>query len=112
MVEQTAKAVRAETERAALGLLRERANLVGEAATARHDRDQLAESLRAANARYAERYDAAVQGGWTPEDLAKLGLDAPEATTGRRRRSRRPASTSGPQQDDDQVVHADTGGQA
>ncbi|MGC5033807.1 hypothetical protein [Micromonospora sp. DT229] len=112
MVEQSAKAVRAETERAALGLLRERANLVGEAATARHDRDQLAEALRAANARYAERYAAAIEGGWTVDDLARLGLDAPESSTAKRRRSRRPASLSGPQQLDDQTVHADAGGQA
>ncbi|MFY1573338.1 hypothetical protein ACN26Z_00390 [Verrucosispora sp. WMMD703] len=111
MAQQSAKAARAETEKAALGLLRDRANLVGEAATARHDRDQLAEALRAANARYAERYAAAVEGGWTADDLAKLGLDAPESSTVKRRRSRRPASASGEQQRDDQVVHADTGGQ-
>lgn len=88
MAEPSAKAVRAETEKAALQLLRERANLVGEAATARHDRDQLAEALREANARYAERYAAALQGGWTPDDLVKLGLDTPESAPARRRRPR------------------------
>ncbi|GIJ28283.1 hypothetical protein Vqi01_34450 [Micromonospora qiuiae] len=94
MAEQTAKAVRAETEKAALQLLRERANLVGEAATARHERDQLAEALREANARYADRYAAALQGGWTPDDLTKLGLDAPVSAPARRRRPPRSTSPS------------------
>ncbi|GAB3866186.1 hypothetical protein GCM10029963_79890 [Micromonospora andamanensis] len=111
MAEQSAKAVRAETEKAALGLLRERANLVGEAATARHDRDQLAEALSAANSRYAESYAAAMDGGWTADDLAKLGLDAPESNTVRRRRPRRPASPSDSQHREDLVSDADTGGQ-
>ncbi|WP_047891168.1 hypothetical protein [Micromonospora sp. RV43] len=96
MAEQSAKAVRSETERAALALLRERANLVGDAATARHERDQLAESLREANARYADRYDAALRGGWTVQDLAKLGLDAPESAPARRRRPPRPATPAEP----------------
>jgi hypothetical protein len=92
MAELSAKAVRGETEKAALQLLRERANLVGEAATARHERDQLAGALREANARYGERYTAAVQGGWTEEELARLGLDAPESGPSRRRRvPRQPA---------------------
>ncbi|MEV4826485.1 hypothetical protein [Micromonospora sp. NPDC049274] len=91
MAELSAKAVRGETEKAALQLLRERANLVGEAATARHERDQLAGALREANARYGERYAAAVQGGWTEDELARLGLDAPEPGPSRRRRAPRPA---------------------
>ncbi|MFF0182594.1 hypothetical protein ACFYPF_26245 [Micromonospora sp. NPDC005223] len=96
MAEQSAKAVRSETEKAALQLLRERANLVGEAATARHERDQLAGALREANARYGERYTAAVQGGWTEEELARLGLDAPESAPSRRRRAPRQAMPSAP----------------
>ncbi|WP_433121930.1 hypothetical protein [Micromonospora sp. CA-246542] len=92
MAELTAKAVRGETERAALQLLRERANLVGEAATARHERDQLAGALREANARYAERYTAALQGGWTGDELTKLGLDAPESAPSRRRRAPQPVT--------------------
>ena len=94
MAEQSAKAVRNETEKAALQLLRERANLVGEAATARHERDQLADALREAHARYGERYTAAVQGGWTEEELARLGLDAPQSGPTRRRRAPRPAPTA------------------
>ncbi|WP_089156011.1 hypothetical protein [Micromonospora sp. NBS 11-29] len=102
MAEQSAKAVRSETEKAALQLLRERANLVGEAATARHERDQLAGALREANARYGERYAAAVQGGWTEEELARLGLDAPpQPGPTRRRRAPRPAAPSAP---DEQVT--------
>lgn len=85
MVEQSSKVVRSQTVKAALNLLRERTNLVGEAATARHERDQLAEALRQANDRYSERYAAAVQGGWTADELARLGLDAPESSTTRRR---------------------------
>ncbi len=96
MTEQTAKAVRSETEKAALQLLRERANLVGEAATARHERDQLVEALRGANARYADRYAAALQGGWTPDDLVRLGLDAPESGPARRRRAPRSTPPSPP----------------
>ncbi|PWU52739.1 hypothetical protein DLJ47_17975 [Micromonospora sp. S4605] len=96
MAEQSAKAVRSETEKAALALLRERANLVGEAATARHERDQLAEALREANARYSARYTAALQGGWTADELAKLGLDAPESGPARRRRPTRSASSPVP----------------
>lgn len=92
MADQSAKAVRNETEKAALQLLRERANLVGEAATARHERDQLASALREADTRYGERYTAAVQGGWTEEELARLGLDAPQAGPTRRRRAPRPAA--------------------
>ncbi|MEV0005863.1 hypothetical protein AB0H28_26760 [Micromonospora sp. NPDC050980] len=94
MAEQSAKAVRSETEKAALQLLRQRANLVGEAATARHERDQLADALREANARYSERYTAAVQGGWTEEELARLGLDAPQPGPARRRRARPAAPTA------------------
>ncbi|WP_433233909.1 hypothetical protein ACQP2H_31930 (plasmid) [Micromonospora sp. CA-248260] len=89
MVEQSAKAIRSETEKAALRLLRERANLVGEAATARHERDQLAEALRQANDHYNARYSAALAGGWTPDELTKLGLDAPDQGPSRRRRSAR-----------------------
>jgi hypothetical protein len=100
MAEQSAKAVRSETEKAALQLLRERANLVGEAATARHERDQLAGALREANARYGERYAAAVQGGWTEEELARLGLEAPEASPSRRRRVPRPTPAAGPGEQD------------
>ncbi|RAN98226.1 hypothetical protein [Micromonospora noduli] len=96
MAELSAKAVRGETEKAALQLLRERANLVGEAATARHERDQLAGALRDANARYAERYTAALQGGWTGEELAKLGLDAPESAPARRRRAPQPVTPHTP----------------
>lgn len=98
MVEQSAKTVRSETEKAALQLLRERANLVGEAATARHERDQLAEALRQANDRYNARYTAALQGGWTTEDLDKLGLDAPESGSSRRRRPSRSTATEPGQQ--------------
>lgn len=94
MAEQSAKAVRSETEKAALQLLRERANLVGEAATARHERDQLADALREASTRYADRYAAALQGGWTAEELARLGLDAPESAPARRRRPPRPVSSA------------------
>ncbi|MET7817348.1 hypothetical protein [Micromonospora zamorensis] len=92
MAELSAKAVRGETEKAALQLLRERANLVGEAATARHERDQLVGALREANARYAERYSAALQGGWTGDELVKLGLDAPESVPSRRRRAPQPVT--------------------
>ncbi|MFY1599857.1 hypothetical protein [Micromonospora sp. WMMD737] len=100
MAEQSAKAVRSETEKAALQLLRERAALVGEAATARHDRDRLVDALREANARYAARYTDAVAGGWTDDDLAKLGLDAPESsTTTRRRRPPRQAQPAQSQPD-------------
>ncbi|SCL43835.1 hypothetical protein GA0070606_0026 [Micromonospora citrea] len=112
MAEQSAKAVRTETEKAALQLLRERANLVGEAATARHERDQLAEALREASTRYAARYADAVAGGWTADDLAKLGLDAPESSgTSRRRRAPRQAQ---PVQDrpDGLVTPADVPAQA
>ncbi|TNH28764.1 hypothetical protein FHG89_14025 [Micromonospora orduensis] len=96
MAEQSAKAVRGETEKAALQLLRERANLVGEAATARHERDQLAAALVEAMNRYAATYTAAVQGGWTQGELAKLGLDAPSPAPARRRRAPRPATPSMP----------------
>ncbi|MBM0235307.1 hypothetical protein JNW91_28035 [Micromonospora sp. STR1_7] len=92
MAELSVKAVRGETEKAALQLLRERANLVGEAATARHERDQLAAALVDAMGRYAATYTAAVQGGWTESELAKLGLDAPESAPSRRRRAPRPAT--------------------
>lgn len=96
---QTAKAVRSQTERAALALLRERANLVGEAAMARHERDQLAEALRQANDHYSATYAAAVAGGWTAADLDRLGLDAPESGSPRRRRPPRPAAQPQPQPD-------------
>lgn len=96
MAELSAKAVRGEIERAALQLLRERANLVGEAATARHERDQLVGALREANGRYAARYTAALQGGWTGDELAKLGLDAPESAPSRRRRAPQPVMPSTP----------------
>lgn len=92
MADQTAKAVRSQTEKAALALLRERALLVGEAATARHERDQLAEALHRATDHYNTRYAAAVAGGWTADDLARLGLDAPESSSPRRRRPPRPAT--------------------
>ncbi|WP_018252748.1 hypothetical protein [Salinispora mooreana] len=92
MADQTAKAVRSQTEKAALALLRERTNLVGEAATARHERDQLAEALRQATDHYNTRYAAAVAGGWTADDLARLGLGAPESNSPRRRRPPRPAT--------------------
>ncbi|MER6757630.1 hypothetical protein ABT235_25990 [Micromonospora echinofusca] len=107
MAEQSAKAVRTETEKAALQLLRERAALVGEAATARHDRDQLVDALREANARYATRYADALAGGWTADELAKLGLDAPESstTTRRRRPPRQAQPTQG--QPDELVTPAD-----
>ncbi|MGN9774823.1 hypothetical protein ACTMS0_03435 [Micromonospora sp. H33] len=59
-----------------------------------HERDQLAEALREANARYTERYRAALQCGWTADDLAKLGLDAPESGPARRRRPPRPTPPS------------------
>ncbi|MFY1621631.1 hypothetical protein ACN268_00335 [Micromonospora sp. WMMD735] len=94
MVEQSAKAIRSETEKAALRLLRERANLVGEAATARHERDQLADALRQANDHYNARYSAALAGGWTPDELTKLGLDAPDQGPSRRRR---PARSTAPE---------------
>ncbi|MEU7935257.1 hypothetical protein [Micromonospora echinofusca] len=101
MAEQSAKAVRTETEKAALQLLRERAALVGEAATARHDRDQLADALREANTRYATRYADALAGGWSAEELAKLGLDAPESSsTSRRRRAPRQAQPAQGQPDE------------
>ncbi|MFF3857120.1 hypothetical protein [Micromonospora sp. NPDC002575] len=108
MAEQSAKAVRSETERAALHLLRERATLVGEAATARHERDQLAGALHEASTRYAERYAAAVQGGWTEDELARLGLDAPEPGPSRRRRAPRTATPSTP---GEQVAVHDESGQ-
>ncbi|MEV0216519.1 hypothetical protein [Micromonospora sp. NPDC050695] len=96
MAEQSVKAIRGETEKAALQLLRERANLVGDAATARHERDQLAAALVDAMARYEATYTAAVQGGWTEGELAKLGLDAPSPAPARRRRAPRPATPSTP----------------
>ncbi|TDB80154.1 hypothetical protein [Micromonospora sp. KC721] len=114
MAEQSVKAVRAETEKAALQLLRERTNLVGEAATARHERDQLAEALRQASTRYAERYQAALQGGWTAADLARLGLDAPELESSKRRRSSRstpPTPPAAHQPDEPVDVGVDTGTQ-
>jgi hypothetical protein len=93
VVDQNAKAARAAAERAALELLRERASLVGTAATAMHLRNQLAEHLEHANAAYAEHYQRARDGGWTPQELAKLGLESPETDGATRRRRPTRATT-------------------
>lgn len=93
MVDQNAKAARAAAERAALELLRERASLVGTAATAMHLRNQITEQLDHANAAYAEHYQRARDGGWTTQELAKLGLEPP-AADGATRRRRTPRATT------------------
>jgi hypothetical protein len=53
---RTARAVAAEAERAALGLVRQRTALVGAASAAQHERDEAAAALERAEAVYAEAY--------------------------------------------------------
>ncbi|MGC9670991.1 hypothetical protein ACNTMW_31140 [Planosporangium sp. 12N6] len=83
-------AARRSAERAATEMLRARAALVGDAAVARDERDRLRALADAADAEYAARYQAALAGGWSPDELNRLNLDAPDAegNGGRRRRSR------------------------
>jgi hypothetical protein len=98
MAQDAARTARSDAEKAALGLLKSKASLVGAAAQARHEREQAAELLATTTSAYAEAYQAARDGGWTVEQLTELGLEEP---VGRRRRARanghaEPTPTSDP----------------
>ncbi|MEV0732381.1 hypothetical protein [Polymorphospora sp. NPDC050346] len=92
MAGQTARGTRQQVERAALDLLRDKTALVGQAATDQHAWQELAGKTADALDTYAASYTTALDGGWTAEELDKLGLKTPpnQGTNRRRRTPRQP----------------------
>ena len=83
-----------QAEEAAKRLLNDRMDYVRRAITARGALDEAREALKEAEKNDAQAFQAAVNnGGWTAEELRKIGLSAPEKVQ-RVQRRRKTASSS------------------
>jgi hypothetical protein len=98
--ETNTRAVPSAAQKAAMQMLRVRADVIGEASVPRHRVEQLAADLTEAKAKakakaeYIDTLARARDLGWTPAELHGLGLD--EASDGASDRRRRPARSSAP----------------
>ncbi|MEX5257856.1 hypothetical protein [Kocuria arenosa] len=85
-----------QAEEAAQQLLNDRMDYVRRAITARGALDEAREALKEAEKNDVRAFQAAVNnGGWTAEELRKIGLAAPEKVLRVQRRKRRSDSPTG-----------------
>ena len=83
-----------QAEEAAQRLLNDRMDYVRRAITARGALDEAREALKEAEKNDAQAFQAAVNnGGWTAEELRKIGLSAPEKVQRVQRRRKATQST-------------------
>jgi hypothetical protein len=84
-----------QAEATAQRLLNDRMDYVRRAITARGALDDAREALKEAEKNDAQAFQAAVtNGGWTAEDLRKIGLTSPDKVQRVQRRKRRPSDTA------------------
>jgi hypothetical protein len=98
-------------EEAAQRLLNDRMDYIRGAITARGALDEAREALKEAEKNDVQAFQAAVNnGGWTADELKKIGLAAPEKVQ-RVQRRRKTTSTTGPTQEatvtTDSMSHSD-----
>ena len=85
-----------QAEEAAQRLLNDRMDYVRRAITARGALDEAREALKEAEKNDAQAFQAAVNsGGWTAEELRKIGLTTPEKVQRVQRRKRRIEASTG-----------------
>lgn len=85
-----------QAEEAAQRLLNDRMDYIRRAITARGALDEAREALKEAEKNDAQAFQAALNnGGWTAEELRKIGLAAPEKVQRVQRRKRRSGSPTG-----------------
>ncbi|MCJ8505544.1 hypothetical protein MRU69_11860 [Kocuria flava] len=84
-----------QAEEAAQRLLNDRMDYVRRAITARGALDEAREALKEAERNDVQAFQAAVNnGGWTPDELKKIGLAAPEKVQRVQRRRKTSQTTS------------------
>ena len=85
-----------QAEEAAQRLLNDRMDYVRRAITARGALDEAREALKEAEKNDAQAFQAAVNnGGWTADELKKIGLAAPDKVQRVQRRRKTTQTTSG-----------------
>ncbi|WJZ68596.1 hypothetical protein [Kocuria rosea] len=84
-----------QAEEAAQRLLNDRMDYIRRAITARGALDEAREALKEAEKNDAQAFQAAVNnGGWTADELRRIGLGAPDKVQRVQRRKRRPSETA------------------
>ncbi|MEX5296832.1 hypothetical protein QYM41_16265 [Kocuria sp. CPCC 205268] len=98
-----------QAEEAAQRLLNDRMDYVRRAITARGALDEAREALKEAEKNDTAAFQTAVTtGGWTAEELRKIGLSAPEKVQRVQRRRKTSKSGAGSAPDDEQEQPTDS----